>query len=142
MARRLVPRIVAAGVAVLLVAAGLVALADATQSRHTRQDPDSRLRVELEASLRSGSGKALPALVRSLVSYCEAEIAATVMGAGVEDLGAGRFRFTLRPALDHSDRRQLQGCLEDATVDHLSAEVTLMGGRGSGARATGTPPDR
>ncbi|QYG93188.1 hypothetical protein HC251_12615 [Iamia sp. SCSIO 61187] len=142
MARRLLARIVAGGAAVLVVAVGLVALADATKSRHTTQDPDSRLRVELEASHRPGSGKALPALVRPLVGYCEAEIAATVTSAGVEELGAGRFRFTLRPALDRSDRRQLEGCLEDATVDHLSAEVTLMEDRASEAPATGTPPDR
>lgn len=143
MSGRVLLRLVGAAVAVAVVGAGLVALAGETKSRHTTQPADSRLHVELEAELRPGSGKALPDLVRSLVVYCQAEVAATVTEAGIETTAEERFAFTLAPSLDQSDRRQLQGCLEDATVDHLTADVTGMDHEeDAGARATGRSPDR
>ncbi len=43
-----------------------------------------------------------------------------------EEMGHGRFRAVLSPALDETDRRQFRGCLENWTMDHLQLDVIRL----------------
>ncbi len=42
------------------------------------------------------------------------------------DEGDGRYRVVLEPDLDQTDRRQLRGCIEDWTIDHLLVDVVAF----------------
>ena len=53
---------------------------------------------------------------------CRLEITSDIIGPIRHD-GNGTFRVVLEPALDQTDRRQLRGCIEDWTIDHLLADV-------------------
>lgn len=106
-------------------AIGLVVLRETTMSRHADGDPDSRTRVVLEGST-NHSGVDPSDRVLALFRLCELEVHGDLVDGGVERLGERRFSFTMAPALDRTDRRQLHGCLEDAVVDYLQAEVLEM----------------
>jgi hypothetical protein len=106
---------------------GVYFLREATESRHTRQDPDSRMEVVIEVASRDRPAAYSTAdLGRSLVLACRVEVASHVVDERIDDLGGGRLRFVMQPSLDESDRRQLDGCLEDAEVDHVQADVVSM----------------
>lgn len=117
-------------VAVSLLAIGVLSVRQATISRHDRLAPDSRLEVVIEAERRGGErGQTLDEYTWAKVLSCRTEVAVADPVEGLEALpGAGsrRFRFVLQPALDHSDRKQFRGCLEDWTVDHLEIGVRSM----------------
>ena len=46
-----------------------------------------------------------------------------ILEADPRPLGDGRFEASLVPALDETNQRQLRGCLEDWTLDHLKVDV-------------------
>lgn len=117
--------------AVVLVAAlgtAVHLLREATQSTHYRTSPDSRLVVVVEArSNRAEPTQSLAELTAAHLSTCRLEVAADIDGAvepvaGTDD----RFRVVLSPALDSTDRKQFEGCVEDWYLDHLLARVVSM----------------
>jgi hypothetical protein len=114
-------------VTTIVALASVYLLREATESRHSRQDPDSRMQVVVDVHSRDRPREYSTAdLGRSLVMTCRVEVAARVVDQQIDDLGGGRLRFVLQPSLDESDRRQLDGCLEDAEVDHVQADVLSM----------------
>jgi hypothetical protein len=52
-------------------------------------------------------------------------VASDVVGE-IEDQGGGRFRATLSPALDETNRRQFRGCIEDWVIDHVRMDVVRL----------------
>ncbi len=116
--------------AVALLGAGVFSLRDATMSRHTPQDPNSRLEVVIQAERRGGErGQTLEEYTWAKVLSCRTEVAIADPVGGLEalpDTDERRFRFVLQPSLDATDRKQLRGCLEDWTVDHLEIGVDSM----------------
>ena len=52
----------------------------------------------------------------ALLLSCRLEVHSD-LASPIRDEGGGRFRVTLVPAPDETDRRQLRGCLEDWTID-------------------------
>ncbi|MGH9137542.1 MAG: hypothetical protein ACRD0G_10910 [Acidimicrobiales bacterium] len=44
----------------------------------------------------------------------------------IEELGGGRFRVVLEPAMDDTNRRQFRGCVEDFVTDHLQINVLQL----------------
>lgn len=116
------------GVGVL--AAGVFALRDATMSVHSRQHPDSRLEVVLEAELRgSEAGQTLEEYTWAKVLSCRTEIGRSDPVGPLEalpDADETRFRLVLQPSLDDTDRKQFRGCMEDWTIDHLEVGVDSM----------------
>ena len=104
----------------------VIAVRDATLSTHVPAVPGSR--VDLVVSARSEGaepGQTLPELVQALLLTCRLEVPADLAGP-VRDEGGGRFRVTLEPALDKTDRRQLRGCVEDWTIDQLLVDVVAF----------------
>lgn len=113
----------AVAVAVVALAGGIYALRAATMSTHTASPPGSRTEVVLDVSIRDAEPAAdRDEMAEALVLGCRLEVSAELVG-GVRHLGTNRYEFSLTPALDESDRRQLHGCLEDLRIDHLQAGV-------------------
>lgn len=111
-----------------LVVGGLAvnALREATLSTHQPVPPSSRVELVLTARVHgSQESQTLEELVEALLLICRLEVESDVVGP-IEHDGDGTFRATLTPALDETNRRQLRGCLEDWTIDHLLAEVVHL----------------
>lgn len=115
-------------VLLLLVLGGVHLLRGATMSTHYETGADTRLVVVVQAaSNRAEPGTTIEELAEAHVSTCVLEVAAERDGEvdpvpGTDD----RFSVTLRPALDSTDRKQYQGCIEDWAVDHLRLRVVSM----------------
>ena len=121
---RIAPGRVALGSVGLVVGViAVIAVRDATLSTHVPAVPGSQ--VDLVVSARSEGaepGQTLSEQVQALLLTCRLEVPADLSGP-IRDEGGGRFRVTLEPALDETDRRQLRGCVEDWTIDQLLVDV-------------------
>jgi hypothetical protein len=127
-------RVLVAGLVVVALVVGVVAMREALETRHEVMPPRSRLVVDASASVR-GPRENAPSLARGLVASCIAEAAAEAEVVRFTWRGAGRFRFVTRPALDEPDRRQLHGCLEDLRVPRLLVSVHGMAVDGASTAA-------
>lgn len=116
------PATVVLGLLVSVVA--IVALREATMSRHVPVAADTAMEVVVEASSNDPALE-LADLVAALVAVCELEVTTDPLGPPTP-LGGRTYRFLLQPALDETDQRQLDGCLEDAKLDHLQVKVLAM----------------
>lgn len=118
------------GVAALAIAfgVGVHLLREATQSTHYRTSPDSRLRVVLEAHRNEAEPSAtLAELTMAHLSMCRLEVASRIEGGLVPvPPNPARFAVVLAPALDSTDRKQFQGCMEDWNVDRNLLRVISM----------------
>lgn len=129
MARRLARQLLtvalgAVGMAVGVV--GVLALREATLSTHERDDPSSSVALVVDARTEGGeAGQTVAEMVEALLLTCRLEVTADLDGPVVDE-GDGRFRAVLRPSLDETDRRQLRGCVEDWTIDHLRVDVVAF----------------
>jgi len=117
------------GVVVLLVS-GLLATAlgsvlwDVAVNR-----PDPELlgeRSSLEISIGQKGEDADPAghVAEALWISCRGTLPEGVQATAIEPLGADRVHMTLEPAIGRNSQRRFVGCLEDATLDLVQAEVT------------------
>jgi hypothetical protein len=101
---------------------GVLALREATLSTH---EPVRGRSMELvvSADTKSGEeGQTLSEMVEAQLLACRLEINSDLDGP-IERLGDGRFRATLVPALDETNRKQFRGCLEDWIIDHVQIGV-------------------
>lgn len=110
---------VAAG---LVLVVGLVLLRSTTMTRHTAMPPDSRLTVVAWARWRETDTGAQD-LARAVSVECVVQTSETATTRGFEWRHSGRFRFSVVPALDHPDRRQLTGCLSDLRLGGFLVDV-------------------
>jgi hypothetical protein len=65
-------------------------------------------------------------MVEAQLLTCRLEVKSDLVG-DIRDEGGGRFSALLAPALDHTDRRQFKGCLEDFVIDHVQMDVIRLG---------------
>ena len=115
----------AVGLAIGVV--GVLALREATLSVHEEVDPGTATELVVSAKVRGGEeGQSKAEMVEAVVLACRLEVSSDVVG-GIERLDDDRFRATLEPSLDESNRRQLRGCLEDWIVDHIRLDVVSLG---------------
>jgi hypothetical protein len=112
------------GLVMLVLAAGILMLRDATMSRATPVDEQRDLAVQVRAHVTDEPPEVVPGMVRALVDLCRLQVYTDLVAA--DRLDADEFRFVLSPTLNDSDRRQLHGCLEDARVQHLQLDVLRM----------------
>jgi hypothetical protein len=104
----------------------VLALREATLSTHERVAGGSTVELVVEASEHGGEGgQTLAEMVEAQVGTCRLEVTSDVVGE-IEDQGDGRFRATLAPALDETNRRQFRGCLEDWVIDHVRLDVVRL----------------
>lgn len=110
----------AVGLAIGVVA--VLALREATLSTHEAVT-GSGVEVVMFAETKGGeSGQTLDEMVEAQVQSCRLEVTSDLDGP-IEDLGDGRYRATLAPALDQTNKRQFRGCLEDWIIDHVRIDV-------------------
>ena len=119
------------------LAAGLtavLALREATLSTH---QPVTAGEMELVVSARTHGGEpgqTLAEMVQAQLLTCRLEVTSDLTGP-IETLGDGRFRVTMQPAMDQTNRRQFRGCVEDFVTDHLQIDVVELRPIGIGGRA-------
>lgn len=119
-------RVLLGAVGLALGVLAVFALREATLSTHEPADPDSSVVLIVYArSERAEPGQTLPEMVEALVLACRLEVPSDVAGP-IRNEGDGRFSTVLQPALDQTDRRQLRGCLEDWSIDHVLVDVVAF----------------
>jgi hypothetical protein len=117
--------------AVGLVVGALIvfALREATLSTHDEPImPGSTSELVFEArSHQTEPGQTLDEMVEAQVLSCRLEVSSDVAGEIVGD-GDGRYRATLTPSLDETNRRQMRGGLEDWVIDGVLIDVVTLTG--------------
>ena len=111
--------------ACIVIGGGVFVLRHNTQSTHQRQPPESTFRVVVESrSNRAEPTQTQAELTEAHVDFCRLEIKSDVIGEIDVVPGAGHvYAFTLQPALDRSDAKQYEGCLEDWVLDSHQMHV-------------------
>jgi hypothetical protein len=105
---------------------GVSALREATMSTHDTVARDSRIELVVDAETRGRERSQTTAeMVDAQIRTCRLEVHSDVVGDIVE-MRRDRFRATLAPSMDESDRRQFRGCLEDWVVDGISLDVVWL----------------
>ena len=107
------------------VVGAIVALRETTMTRHTPVEAGTEMELVLHASSNVEEAD-LDELVEALFTTCQLQVATNPTGPPTP-LGDDTFLLAMRPALDESDQRQLVGCLEDAVLDRLQADVISIG---------------
>jgi hypothetical protein len=118
----------------LLVAGMIVAvmlavewLADATQTRPDEHQRRSDARTEIVIDLDAQHYRQdLATGALALWASCAATVSGTLTAPGIANLGNGRFRLAIRPALGEHSRRRLLGCLGDMTIDRLRGHIVSV----------------
>lgn len=119
--------IVTVAVVIVVLGLGVRVLGNATQSRHGHVDPASTMVLVVEASSHGEeAGQSLEEMVTAQILRCRLQGHADPVGA-IRTVAPGRFRAVLAPAMDHTDRRQFTGCLQDWSLDHLRVRVVRLG---------------
>ena len=98
------------------------ALGDLTQDRPDKVMPGAQSEIVLKVRTQDYLGADLSA-VQGLWGACSGTVTQQLVDPGVVDLGEGRYRLLTNPAIGEHSWRRLQGCLEDATIDRVTAEV-------------------
>jgi hypothetical protein len=82
-------------------------------------------------------GRTVEDMVEALLLSCRLEVDNSELFSDGEvpalvgqDVGDGhtQFRAVFRPGLDQTNQRQLRGCLEDWSIDHLRVDVLSITG--------------
>lgn len=106
-----------------VVAAVLVdAMGDLTQNRPDRPRPGSRSEIVLAVEAR-GRQRSPQYATESLWGACRGTVSQRLAPPGAVEVEPGRVRLVTEPALGDNAWRRLRGCLEDATVDLVRANV-------------------
>lgn len=96
-------------------------VADATQSRSSPAAPGA-MEITMEVSVR-GRTAGVDATAEALWVACRNVLNRQVVAGTPAAIGDGLYRFRVTPAAGEHARRRLVGCLEDATLDRVTADV-------------------
>lgn len=107
--------LVASGAAIFLLRAE-------TMTVNVEQPAGSRTDFVVEARTRSDT-RHLHEMTRGLVSVCRLLVNSDLVERSFHLRPDGVFTFSLEPALDKFDLREMRGCLQDTRVRHLLVEV-------------------
>ena len=110
-------------VAVVVGFLGIGALADLTQSRPDVRVPGSESTLRYTVDTR-GYRRGVDAAADALWAVCMASVRGEVTAGPVLEDGAYEVRIT--PALGKNTSKRLVGCLEDATLDRVIANVISL----------------
>ncbi len=123
---KLTPARAALGLVGLAVGvAGVLALREATLSTHEAVT-GREMELVVSASTAGGEqGQTLAEMVEAQLLTCRLEVSSDLAGP-IEELGDGRFRAVLVPAMDQTNRRQFRGCVEDFVTDHLQIDIVEL----------------
>lgn len=114
---------------VALILVGMAALAvfidilgDLTQDRPDKVVAGARSEIVVELRTKDYLGSPLSA-AQGLWGACSGTVTQQLIDPGVVDVGGGHYRLVTDRAVGEHSWRRLQGCLEDATIDRVTAEV-------------------
>ena len=105
-----------------LTVVAIQVIADETQDRNDTPTREGRVAVTLQVRNRFSSRSEL-STAEALFFACRHVLSERYRAQGFTDLGEGRIRFTVTPGFGEHGQRRLEGCLEDATFDRVSAGV-------------------
>lgn len=114
------PALVLLGMAALAVFVDV--LGDMTQDRPDKVVPGAQSEIVLQLRTQDYLGSPLGA-AQGLWGACSGTVTQQLVDPGVVDLGDGHYRLVTNRAIGEHSWRRLQGCLEDATIDRVTAEV-------------------
>jgi hypothetical protein len=117
-------RLIAWSVAAVALVAGVVVLRATTMTRHDDPPPGSETVVEFE--IEAVRGARADEMAAALLAACVTRVDADVVEGTWTALGDDEFGVRLGPALNQFARRELEGCLEDRTLDHAQAVVEVL----------------
>lgn len=103
---------------------GIHALADATQNRPDPAFPADATEIVLH--IRTKDGYPPPLAAEGLWAACRQTVKAARLAAPVRTEEEQRFVLALEPALGPHARRRLLGCMQDATIDDVTATVVAV----------------
>lgn len=115
--RRALVGVVVAGT----VLAGLFGLREATQNRPDPVRPGTATELTLEVRTRGGYSALLGA--QGLWGMCQQTVSQARVRVPLARVGDGRFTIVVEPALGSNAGKRLRGCLEDATVPRVTADL-------------------
>jgi hypothetical protein len=104
---------------------GVDVLGDLTQTRPDQSDRDGATQIDLAIDAKPGAGN-LHFVADGLWGSCQGTVKRRLQADGWVETAPGRFRGTVYPALGEHARQRLTGCLEDATLDRVIADVVKM----------------
>lgn len=110
--------------AVVGAAFGVFLLREETITRQEPATPGTRMEVVFRIHT-NRDGHDIPASAAGLFAVCRLQVDAAPVSAPTP-AGDDTFVVTLSPTLDESDRRQLEGCIEDASIDHVQGDVLSL----------------
>jgi len=99
-------------------------IGDKTQTRPDVVRPGST--SEVVFSLRTKMSRDRQMTAEGLWGACQGTVDSRVLDPGVVRLDESTFRLTLAPELGHHARTRLTGCIEDATLDRVVADVVRI----------------
>jgi hypothetical protein len=105
----------------LIAAVAVDMIGDKTQTRPEVVRPGST--SEVVFSLRTKMDRDRQMTANALWGACQGTVDSRVLDPGVVRLDESTFRITLAPELGHHARTRLTGCIEDATLDRVVADV-------------------
>ncbi|HET7652540.1 MAG TPA: hypothetical protein VFK42_05850 [Acidimicrobiales bacterium] len=105
----------------LIAAVAVDMIGDKTQTRPDVVRPGST--SEVVFSLRTKMDRDRQMTANALWGACQGTVDSRVLDPGVVRLDESTFRITLAPELGHHARTRLTGCIEDATLDRVVADV-------------------
>jgi hypothetical protein len=125
-ARLLAARIVLALIGITVGVGGVMALREATLSTHHRMSPDSKAILVFDAWTRNAEkDQTVAESAEALLLACRLQVGRSDVHR-ITQLSEHRFEAELRRGLDRTNRRQLQGCLEDWTLDYVRMDVRSL----------------
>lgn len=108
---------------VLAVVAGIDQLADITQSRPDDRVPGTETTLRYTVETR-GYRRGEDAAAEALWAVCMATVRGEVTAA--PHLAGDAYEVRITPQLGHHTEKRLVGCLEDATLDRVIANVIAV----------------
>jgi hypothetical protein len=109
---------------VLVLAAGIVVMREATQNRPDVIVEGSTTTLDFDVSTRRyRPGE--PAAAGALWAVCSATVSGS--RSPVPEPVAGHWRVWISPAIGEHGTSRLVGCLEDATIDRVQGDVLTLG---------------
>lgn len=118
-------QLLALGLSILAGTVGVDALSDATQTRPDTFVAQTRSTIVIDMVDHGYSGS-MGIAATSLWGVCQATVPNDITGDGIQKIGSARYLLEVSPALGKNGERRLRGCLEDATLDNLSASVVSI----------------
>ncbi len=109
-------------VAVAAVAIGIAALRDATMSTPDPADPDAVMVLTLDVDTREAFGS-VDDLAEALYVACRVRLPDDTQLIESAEAPGALGRLVVAPALGRTSERRFVGCLEDATIDRVNADV-------------------